>query len=200
MSSPLTEPVAGVLSDAAAIAGSVRDHGLFAVVYDRYAAQLYRYASSRLGAETAEDVVSETFASAFAGRAGYDERRADVRLWLFGIVTKKIADHRRRESARYRALTRLPAERSDDGLSDRISATVTAQAVRKPLAAGLRRLSSGDRDVLLLIAWADLTYNEVAIALDIPLGTVRSRLSRARRKIREALDGIDPTHIPGDSR
>ena len=70
---------------------------------------------------------------------------------------------------------------------------VSAAAVQRDLAAALAGLPAGDRDVLLLIAWADLSYDEVAVALGIPLGTVRSRLHRARRKVREALGGADPT-------
>jgi RNA polymerase sigma-70 factor (ECF subfamily) len=195
MASVLTEVTAWVLPDATAIQESLRDPALFAVVYDRYAAQLYRYAGSRLGAEIAEDVVGETFAAAFADRAKYDAQRAEARLWLFGILSKKIADHRRRERARYRAFARVPGERLGDTLDDRVAADVTARAVRGRLAAALRRLSPGDREVLLLIAWADLSYGEVATALCIPLGTVRSRLNRARRKVRDALGGIDPTQI-----
>ena len=68
-----------------------------------------------------------------------------------------------------------------------------AAAVQRDLAAALAGLPAGDRDVLLLIAWADLSYEETAAALGIPVGTVRSRLHRARRKVREALGGQDPT-------
>jgi len=67
--------------------------------------------------------------------------------------------------------------------------------VQRKLAAALAGLPAGDRDVLLLIAWADLSYDEVAVALNIPVGTVRSRLHRARRKTREALGGQDPTSL-----
>jgi DNA-binding CsgD family transcriptional regulator len=70
---------------------------------------------------------------------------------------------------------------------------VTAAAIQRELAGALAGLSRGDRDVLLLVAWADFSYGEVAAALGIPVGTVRSRLNRARRKVREALGGQDPT-------
>jgi RNA polymerase sigma-70 factor (ECF subfamily) len=77
----------------------------------------------------------------------------------------------------------LPVE----AVADRVVASVTAEALGGCLAAGLARLAGRDRDVLLLIAWADLSYAEVAEALGIPIGTVRSRLSRARRILRAAL-------------
>ena len=67
-------------------------------------------------------------------------------------------------------------------------------AAQGPLAGALAALSAGDRHVLLLVAWADLGYQEVAEALGIPVGTVRSRLNRARRKVRTAL-GADPAFV-----
>ncbi|GGM82027.1 RNA polymerase sigma factor [Dactylosporangium sucinum] len=169
------------------------DPGRFADLYDRHAAQLYRYAYQRVGAETAEDVVADTFLAAFAQRDSYDPERLDARPWLFGILTRKLARHFRAENTHYRALLRTAPESTVDGHAERVTARVTASAARAPLVAALGRLSAGDRDVLLLIAWCDLSYDEVAAALDIPLGTVRSRLNRARRKVRAALGGIDPT-------
>ncbi|MDV9171966.1 sigma-70 family RNA polymerase sigma factor, partial [Streptomyces sp. W16] len=78
-------------------------------------------------------------------------------------------------------------------------ARVSAQAVRGELALGMARLPARHRDVLLLVAWADLGYEEVARALEIPVGTVRSRLHRARRKLRDALGGSDPTTFREES-
>jgi RNA polymerase sigma-70 factor (ECF subfamily) len=182
------------LPDAAVIQESWRDGELFAVLYDRYAAQLYRFAYRRVGPEAAEDVVADAFLAAFRGRRRYDVARPDARPWLFGILTKEIARRRRSEEVRYQALARV-GEVTVDGHADRVAAGVSAQAARASLAAALSRLAPGDRDVLLLVAWSDLTYEEVAQALGIPVGTVRSRLNRARRKTREALGGIDPTEL-----
>jgi RNA polymerase sigma factor (sigma-70 family) len=186
--------------DAAVIRASLREPDLFAVLYDRYAAQLYRYAHRRLGPEAAEDVVAEAFTAAFARREHYDTTRTDARPWLFGIVTKVVASHHRQEEARYRAVARSPLDVAAEGHADRVDARVAATAARGPLAAALARLSRGDRDVLLLVAWGDLSYEEVAQALAIPVGTVRSRLNRARRKVRAALGGVDPTTITEDER
>jgi RNA polymerase sigma-70 factor (ECF subfamily) len=93
-----------------------------------------------------------------------------------------------------RAFARAGADPAVDGHADRIDNRVSAAAVQRDLAAALAGLSAGDRDVLLLVAWADLSYEETAAALDIPLGTVRSRLNRARRKVREALGGQNPAN------
>ena len=91
-----------------------------------------------------------------------------------------------------RAFARTGADPAVDGHADRIDNRVSAAVVQRDLAAALAGLSAGDRDVLLLVAWADLSYEETATALNIPIGTVRSRLNRARRKVREALGGQNP--------
>jgi RNA polymerase sigma factor (sigma-70 family) len=183
---------AGV-SDAVMIERSRTDRDHFGGLYERYAPMLFRYAGQRVGPELAEDVVAETFLAAFRRRDRYDLRRPDARPWLFGILTREISRHRRAERSRYRTASRVIAVDSVDGPADRVAADVTARAARRSLAAALPALSAGDRDVLLLVAWADLSYGEVAQALDIPIGTVRSRLSRARRVMREALGNTDPT-------
>jgi RNA polymerase sigma-70 factor (ECF subfamily) len=73
-----------------------------------------------------------------------------------------------------------------------VAARVTAHAARAALGAALAGLPARDRDVLLLVAWGELSYEEVAAALGIPVGTVRSRLNRARRKVKDALGGVNP--------
>lgn len=186
---------ATAVPDAAVIRESWHNAELFAVLYDRYATQLYRFAYRRVGPEAAEDVVADTFLAAFRRRRQYDVARPDARPWLFGILTKEISRRRRSEQARYRAVGRATEDTTVDGLADRVVASVSAAAARASLATALSRLSPGDRDVLLLVAWGDLSYEEVAQALQIPIGTVRSRLSRARRKTREAMGGIDPTEL-----
>jgi RNA polymerase sigma factor (sigma-70 family) len=192
---PATEQAggrAGDLADSAAIRASLRQPEQFAVLYDRYAIALHRYAGRRVGDDAADDLVAATFLAAFRARRRYDLERASARPWLFGILTKEIARRQRTERARLRALTRTWCDRPADGLADRVADDVTAQAARGALAAALARLSSAERGVLLLIAWADLSYDETAQALGIPVGTVRSRLNRARRKVREALSGTNP--------
>ncbi|GLX00920.1 DNA-directed RNA polymerase sigma-70 factor [Microtetraspora sp. NBRC 16547] len=180
--------------DSDVIGESRTDPEAFAALFDRYSSMLYRYVSRRLGPEVAEDLVGETFLIAFARRDRYDGAYPDARPWLFGIVTKLVSRHRRAESARYRALLRTPAEDVVDSPDDRVAAGVTARSARPMLARALAALPARDRDVLLLIAWGDLSYEEVARALDIPVGTVRSRLNRARKKVRAALGDTNPMH------
>ncbi|WP_203984942.1 RNA polymerase sigma factor [Sphaerisporangium rufum] len=189
----MTAPPTAPGLDAELIAESRTRPETFAVLFDRYSAMLYRYVSRRLGPEVAEDLVGETFMVAFARRDRYDLGRPDARPWLFGIVTKLIARHHRSEAARYRALSRLPMSPDTEPVADRVAAGVSAAASKARLAAALAGLGKGDRDVLLLLAWGDLSYEEVAEAAGIPVGTVKSRLNRARRKVRAALGDIDPT-------
>ncbi|WP_239117380.1 RNA polymerase sigma factor [Planotetraspora phitsanulokensis] len=94
--------------------------------------------------------------------------------------------------ARLVELERLGGEGFTDELADRVAAQVSAEAMKRRLAKAVAGLSADQRDVLLLVVLADLTYEEVAQALDVPYGTVCSRFSRSRTKLREALGGVDP--------
>jgi RNA polymerase sigma factor (sigma-70 family) len=179
-------------TDAALIVASWADAEVFASVYDRHATALYRYARRRLGEQAADDAVGDTMLAAFRVRRRYDPSRPDARPWLFGILTREISRRRRLERSRYRAVARLgPVDRADHGPAERVADQVAAEAVRVPLAHALASLAPRDRHVLLLVAWADLSYREVAVALEIPIGTVRSRLNRARRQVRAKIPDQD---------
>lgn len=176
----------------AAARPSLHDPERFGEVFDAHFAEIHGYAAKRLGPDAAPDIASQTFLEAFRHRDRYDPARANVRTWLYGIATNVIGRHRRDEVRGLRARSRLGPVRDEGGHADRVDARVSAQGLRGRLAAALAGLPSGERDVLLLVALADLTHEEVAAALDIPYGTVGSRLSRARRKVREALGGTNP--------
>ena len=188
----IAERFAQLRTDAQLIVASHDEPEAFAGLFDRYSGMLYRYVVRRVGPEAADDLVGETFLIAFQRRDRYDPGYADARPWLFGIVTKLISRHRRTEAARYRAVERSPREVVTEGPADRVAMGVSAASTRPALAGALGGLSGGDREVLLLIAWADLSYEETAAALGIPVGTVRSRLNRARRKVRAALGDTNP--------
>ncbi|GAA2117500.1 RNA polymerase sigma factor [Actinomadura alba] len=198
---PLRADPPEIVADAVLIEQSwhEHEHERFAALFDRHASEMHRYVTRRLGVSTADDVVAETFLLAFRGRKRYDVTRADARPWLYGIASNLIGKHRRAEKRLYRTLARAGVDRVAESYADRVDARVTAEGVQRELADALAGLSAGDRDVLLLVAWADLTYEGVADALGIPVGTVRSRLHRARRKVREALGGVDPTEISEES-
>jgi RNA polymerase sigma-70 factor, ECF subfamily len=177
--------------DAAVIESSWREPERFAVLFDRHAPHIHRYLARRSGRQVADDLVAETFLTAFAKRDRYDLGYSDARPWLYGIATNLVGQHHRDEARQYRIMQRAVAEPEVPDHADRVAAGVTAQATRALLEAALAALPAGDRDVLLLIAWEQLTYQEVSRALAIPAGTVRSRLHRARTKVRQVLDGTD---------
>jgi len=173
--------------DAAIIRLSRHEPEAFAALFDRYYDPIHGFAARRLGGGLADDVAAETFLIAFDRRANYDLRRPDARPWLYGIASNLIARHRRAENREYRALARTGVHQVAEGHADRIVVRLDAQSRRAPLAAALAEIAERDRDVLLLVAWADLTLQEASEALGIPAGTARSRLHRARRKLRAAL-------------
>jgi len=178
--------------DAAVIESSWLEPERFAVLFDRHAPHIYRYLARRAGRQVADDLVAETFLAAFAKRDRYDLSHPDARPWLYGIATNLVGQHRR-DQARQDRITQAAAAAEPDvpGHADRVAADVTAQAMRTLLEGALAVLSAGDRDVLLLIAFEQLTYQEVSRALAIPVGTVQSRLHRARTKVRQVLAGTD---------
>ena len=179
------------VEDAAIIEASWTDPDRFGALFDRHAPLVHRYIARRTGRDIAGDLVAETFLAAFRRRIRYDTSYRDARPWLYGIATNLIGQHRREESRQLRIRLAAVPDLDDPGHGDRVAADVTARAVRRVLAAALAGLPDADRDVLVLIAWEQLSYDEVARALDIPIGTVRSRLSRARSRVREALARTD---------
>jgi RNA polymerase sigma factor (sigma-70 family) len=191
----VTAPTRLCADYAALIEQSWQEPEAFAELYDRHVRQIHRYVTRRLGDSVADDVVAETFLAAFRLRQRYDLSRPDARPWLYGIAANLIGKHRRAETRMLRALARTGADPVAESYADRADSRVSAAAAQRDLAAALAALAAGDREVLLLVAWADLSYDEVAVALGIPTGTVRSRLHRARRKVREAFGGQDPTTI-----
>ena len=174
-------------NDAEIITASLRQPERFAAVFDRHAPHIHRYLARRLGGQAADDLMGETFLIAFGGRGRYDPAFPSARPWLYGIATNLVGQRRREEAREYRLRAALGPPADQDSHADRVAERVTAQAMNDQLAGALAGLARRDRDVLLLIAWEGLAYEEVAAALEIPVGTVRSRLNRARRKVRAEL-------------
>lgn len=183
--------------DAVVIARSLRSPECFGTIFDRHAPAIYRYIARRLGSDSADDLVAETFLVAFRRRGRYDGAQPDARPWLYGIATRLISRHRRDETRFLRAIARTGTGPASEALDGQIIDRVAAQAARRELAAALARLSQAQRDVLLLVA-SGLSYPETGLALGVPAGTVSSRMVRARRIVREALGGADPTRPEGE--
>lgn len=178
-------------TDAELLEASLVDPGRFGEIFDRHAPAIFRFLGRRIGSEDAGDLLSEVFLAAFESRRRYDGDRTSALPWLYGIASNLLSKHHRHRAAELRALDRLlvPGDRHDH--ADAVTASVDAQVELRAMAKLLEELPASERDALLLYAWEDLTYREVADALGVPTGTVRSRLNRVRRRIRAATDEID---------
>lgn len=171
--------------DARDIELSLSDPARFGVIFDRYFAEIHGYAAKRAGRSAADDVAAETFLTAFWARRRFDPARGTVKAWLYGIVTNQLSAYRRQELRAYRAVARGDLSVPEEGHDDRVVDRVMAGSLRGALAKALAGLSRGEREVLLLVALGDLSNTDAAAALGIPYGTVASRLSRARAKLRK---------------
>ena len=171
-------------SDADVIARSLTEPSAFAALFDRHAGVVFRFLVRRVGRDTADELLGETFRIAFERRPTYDLNRPAARPWLYGIANNLLARHRRTEARRLRATALLAISRATVD-TDAVEAAVDASQLWPNVIDAIAALPDGERDALMLHAWEDLSYEEIAAALDIPVGTVRSRLNRARRRLRE---------------
>ncbi len=180
------------LSDAEVISASLRDPTSFGDLFDRHATVLHRFLVRRIGAVEADTLLGELFLIAFEKRSSFDIGRDSARPWLYGIGTNLIARHRRSEERRLRALGRLATQRQPaQDLAGQVSGAIDASVAWDGVVAGLAALPEAERDTLVLFAWESLSYAEIADSLGIPVGTVRSRISRARGRLRELKPVID---------
>ena len=171
-------------TDSAVIAASLQTPAAFGALFDRHGATLLRFLARRVEPAVAEDLLGEVFRIAFEKREAFQQERESARPWLYGIAANLVAKHHRSEARRLRATTRLAARLNPaEDPAERAVPAADARACWDTVVDGLAALPDGERQVLLLFAWEDLTYEEIADALGIPVGTVRSRLSRARRRL-----------------
>ena len=167
-------------TDAEVLRRSQSDPEVFAALFDRHAEAVGQFLSRRLGSDVAEDLTVETFIVAFTRRTDFHPDRRSALPWLLGIATNLSRRHWRSERRMLRAYGRIrrfpPAGVDSD--------TVETQII---LADALSRLPRREREPLLLHAWAGLAYSDIADALSLPLGTVKTRIRRGRTKLRELL-------------
>jgi RNA polymerase sigma factor (sigma-70 family) len=156
----------------------------FSAVYVEHVDAIYGFLARRLGAQLAEELTAQTFTEALARHDRYDPQRGPIRPWLFGIAANLLRRHYRQEERALRAIAayagRVPIVDDDE---ERVESRVVADDRWPDVATALLEMAPGERDVLLLYAWADLPYSGIAGVLDVPVGTVRSRLSRARGRL-----------------
>jgi RNA polymerase sigma factor (sigma-70 family) len=176
-------------SDASVIARSLARPEEFATIFERHFDEIHRYLRRR-HPRAADELAAEVFTVAFDARARYRPLGDSARPWLYGIASRLLARRARSEARGLRAHARSAGqgETIGDDFGDALS-RADARRRSAQIAGALAELRREDRDVLLLYALSDLSYEEVAFALDIPIGTVRSRLARARREAGARLEG-----------
>ena len=173
--------------DAGCISRSLSDPQQFSALYTRHSVPVFRFLARQTDRQSAEDLLAEVFVTAFRIRERYDGSRGNARGWLLGIAAN-VARHHHRSRTRFMRLGQQAynhvdsTDREEAGMELRLA----SDAVRPQLEAALSELSDAQREVLLLSVF-DLDYDEMADALNIPVGTIRSRLSRARARTRELL-------------
>jgi RNA polymerase sigma factor (sigma-70 family) len=168
-------------SDAAVIGDSLGRPEAFETIFDRHFDAVWRYLARRVGSNRADDLASATFVIAFERRRGFREATTSARPWLFGIATNVLRNDLRSEQRALSAIARVASEAGRTETGDALLEAIDLPAL-------LAALDADQRDVLLLYAWEGLSYREMAVALEVPVGTIRSRLARARARLRAELD------------
>ncbi|MGH3261955.1 MAG: RNA polymerase sigma factor [Trebonia sp.] len=157
------------------------------MIFDRHFDAVHAYLTRRVGADLADDLASATFVTAFARRGSFRSVSDSARPWLLGIATNLLRNEWRGERRALDLVARLAGEADLGGGQVSVS-TDRSLGETEVIAGMLAVLDADQRDVLLLHVWEDLSYEQIAVALDVPIGTVRSRLSRARARLRSALE------------
>ncbi|MFF9489854.1 RNA polymerase sigma factor [Streptomyces sp. NPDC014676] len=179
----------------------VGDHDAFGDLFDAYARSVYNHAYRLTGEwSTAEDVVSLTFLDAWRLRGKLDEEGGSLRPWLLGIATNVTRNTRRAARRHAAALARLPRDEAVRDFADEVAGRLDDAGRLALVHAALAALRRPEREVLVLCVWSGLDYAAAAQALGVPVGTVRSRLSRARTKLAKQLKKQEPPVSRGQMR
>ena len=177
------------VSDATLIERSLTDPRAFEGIFDRHFDAVHRFATGRIGPQDAADVTAETFARAFVRRQRFRLDRPSALPWLFGIAINVCRERARRTSRGRTATGRLAAsfDLQTEGFEAAVADRIDAERLRPDLVVALRSLSDAEYALLMLASESDLTYGQMAATLGVPVGTVRSRLFRARARVRQSL-------------
>jgi len=187
-------------SDAEVIEASLGQPTEFGRVFERHWDSVFRFVEGRLGLNAAQDLASEVFRIAFQRRMSYEIVEGTSCLpWLYGIATNLVLKERRSFARHLAAVARF-SRITPQGVGDHaahVAASVDSEQIWTQVQAALNTIDEMSREMLLLVAWEGLSYQQVADVFDIPLGTVRSRLYRARAQLRTLLNPL--VELPADS-
>ncbi len=176
------------------IAESMEDPTFFEIIHERHFSSIFRYVASRVGSQRAEDIASDVFLSAFDGRAKFRADYDSARPWLFGIATVHLASHLRQEARWLRsrsAAIQQPSLAIDGDWQDDVTQAIDAHHQARDAISALATMPEELRAAFLLHVVAECTYDEICAITDAPLGTVKSRISRARSRIAEVMEASD---------
>jgi RNA polymerase sigma-70 factor (ECF subfamily) len=182
------------------VEGWRHDPQSFEAVFEQFHSSIWRFLARLGGREHADDLAGEVFVVALARRETFDPSRGSVRAWLYGIAANLSRTRLRGERRRARAFARAAAERGDTAPADAVIDDLAQRARLQQVLAALATLAAPDREVIALYAWEQLSYEEIAEVLRVEIGTVRSRLARARRRLRAAVDLTEPATSNGPRR
>ncbi|WJY01591.1 sigma-70 family RNA polymerase sigma factor [Curtobacterium sp. 458] len=161
--------------------------------FDQHGRRILLYLARRTDLQSAEDILGETFVTALVRWDSFDPDRQDPLPWLFGIASNLLHRHWRSQRRADRAMSRVAVP---DRLEDETGDHLDAQRAVAVVVCELDRMRPAVRDTVLLHAWAELTYEQIAEATGVPVGTVRSRLSRARTALRAVPGTTDSLNGP----
>ncbi len=196
------DPASGkvvVVDDSEIVRSSLEEPELFESLFDHHHRAIWRYLARVGGPDRADDLAGEVFTIAFARRDGYDPRRGSVRAWLYGIAANLLRTRFRSDGRQARAFRRAASlTAADPSATDAVDDQLCREAQLTEVLDALSQLPAMDREVITLFVWGELSYEEIAATLGVELGTVRSRLARARERLRE-LAGLSG-EVTGEAR
>lgn len=161
------------------------DPEAFGLLYERHARAIYNYCFRMTGSwSSAEDLLSIVFLEAWRRRRK-ELAEGLVLPWLYGIAVNVVRNHRRSERRFSLAVRRLPQEAPEPDFSESSEERLDDERQMREALALVEKLPRREREILVLCSWMGLSYEDAARALDVPVGTVRSRLSRGRARLRE---------------
>lgn len=165
------------------------DPEALATLFDRYADRIYNHCFRAMGdwAE-AEDATATVFLEVWRHRSRVQAHDGSALPWLYGVATNVCRNLTRSGRRRRRGLAALPPPPVEPDLAERVVDRLSSTARMQRVLVAIRELPVREQEVLGLVAWSGLSYEQAAAALDVPVGTVRSRLSRARARLSALTD------------
>ncbi|GAA3105948.1 RNA polymerase sigma-70 factor (ECF subfamily) [Kribbella aluminosa] len=164
----------------------------FEAQVEEHGASIHAYLARRTVSGVADDLLGDVWVAAYSARSSYDPSLGSARAWLFGVARHVLHGYYRKEYRKQRLRVRRLVDRPIDETAA-VDARLDAAALGPALRTALRELPAAERELLLLVAWENLTPSDAAQVLGIPAGTARSRLYRARQRMDERLAGSGQT-------